>query len=169
MSIMRIRRMPSENVLRALRRLSSGTIICVFGCGGDRDRDKRPLMGKIATEGCDVAIITSDNPRTEPPLAIIDQILAGVRSGAMGELDPYRPGTVPDARGFIVEPDRGKAIELAVSMSVAGDTILIAGKGHETYQITAAGTISFDDRVQTRKALAKLAGNRSPVRKQESS
>jgi UDP-N-acetylmuramoyl-L-alanyl-D-glutamate--2,6-diaminopimelate ligase len=127
-----------ESVLRTARELTAGRIICVFGCGGDRDRGKRPLMGRIASELADVAIVTSDNPRSEEPQAIIDEILAGVER----EVD--------------VEPDRAAAIERAISIADEGDVVLIAGKGHEQGQEFADRTIPFDDREVARDVLRRL-------------
>jgi UDP-N-acetylmuramoyl-L-alanyl-D-glutamate--2,6-diaminopimelate ligase len=127
-----------ESVLRTARELTAGRVICVFGCGGDRDRGKRPLMGRIASELADVAIVTSDNPRSEEPQAIIDEILAGVE----GEVD--------------VEPDRAAAIERAISIADEGDVVLIAGKGHEQGQEFADRTIPFDDREVARDVLRRL-------------
>ncbi|WP_457639587.1 UDP-N-acetylmuramoyl-L-alanyl-D-glutamate--2,6-diaminopimelate ligase [Persephonella sp.] len=119
-----------ENVLKTLNSLKNGRIITVFGAGGDRDREKRPLMGKVAESLSDVVVITSDNPRTEDPVKIIQDILSGIK----------RKSSV------VVEPDRKKAIETAVKMAEKGDIILIAGKGHETYQIIGSEKIPFDDR-----------------------
>jgi UDP-N-acetylmuramoyl-L-alanyl-D-glutamate--2,6-diaminopimelate ligase len=120
-----------ENVLRATRALATGRLIVVFGCGGDRDRGKRPLMGQAATSLADLTIITSDNPRSEDPAAIIAQIKPGAKAGG-GE--------------FRVEPDRRAAIRLALEEARAGDVVLIAGKGHETGQEFSDRTIPFDDR-----------------------
>jgi UDP-N-acetylmuramoyl-L-alanyl-D-glutamate--2,6-diaminopimelate ligase len=127
-----------ESVLRTARELATGRLICVFGCGGDRDRGKRPIMGRIASELADVAIVTSDNPRTEKPQAIIDEILEGVT----GEVE--------------VEPDRAAAIEKAISQAHEGDVVVIAGKGHEQGQEFADRTIPFDDREVARDALRRL-------------
>jgi UDP-N-acetylmuramoyl-L-alanyl-D-glutamate--2,6-diaminopimelate ligase len=127
-----------ESVLRTARELTVGRVICVFGCGGDRDRGKRPLMGRIASELADLAIVTSDNPRSEDPQAIIDEILAGVT----GEVE--------------VEPDRAAAIERAISAADEGDVVLIAGKGHEQGQEFADRTIPFDDREVVRDVLRRL-------------
>jgi UDP-N-acetylmuramoyl-L-alanyl-D-glutamate--2,6-diaminopimelate ligase len=124
-----------EKVLRAARDLARGRVICVVGAGGDRDRGKRPLMGRIASELADVVIVTSDNPRSEDPLAIIEQIVAG----AAGDVD--------------VEPDRAVAIARAVELAQDGDVVLIAGKGAEQGQQFADRTIPFDDRVAARDAL----------------
>ncbi|MGB2874230.1 MAG: UDP-N-acetylmuramoyl-L-alanyl-D-glutamate--2,6-diaminopimelate ligase [Gaiellaceae bacterium] len=127
-----------ESVLRTARELASGRVICVFGCGGDRDRGKRPVMGRIASELADLAILTSDNPRSEDPLAIIDEVLTGVT----GEIE--------------VEPDRAAAIERAIAAADEGDVVLIAGKGHEQGQEFADRTIPFDDREVARDALRRL-------------
>lgn len=146
-----------ENVLRALNALRRQRMICVFGCGGDRDRRKRPLMGEIAARMSDITVVTSDNPRTEDPLAVIADALEGVRRAAP------RACTVSDLKagrvrqGHIVVPDRRDAIHLAIQLAAPGDTVLIAGKGHETYQVIGRTTIPFDDREEARKA---LAGNR---------
>lgn len=130
-----------ENVLRAARRLTEGRLIAVFGAGGDRDRAKRPLMGRAAAELSDLAVVTSDNPRSEQPEAIVGEILAGIGDG--GEVE--------------VEPDRRAAIELALSRAGEGDTVVIAGKGHEQGQEFEGGRrIPFDDREVAREELRKL-------------
>jgi len=120
-----------KNVISTLREIISGKIILVFGCGGDRDRDKRPKMGRVAARMADFSVITSDNPRGEDPLTIITQI----EQGFDGDRNCYR-----------VEEDRKKAIETAISMAEKGDAVLIAGKGHENYQIYQDKTIHLDDR-----------------------
>ncbi len=131
-----------ENVLEAARRLTAGRVISVFGCGGDRDRDKRPLMGRAGAELSDLAVITSDNPRSEQPGEIIEQILAGIE----------------DRGDVVVEPDRRAAIALALSRAEAGDTVVIAGKGHEQGQEFEAGRkVPFDDRDVARDELRRLA------------
>jgi len=143
-----------QNVIAALSAISQKKLICVFGCGGDRDKDKRPIMGRIAASLCDLSIVTSDNPRSEPPLEIIDQILAGVRQVCQKQ---YRPSELLNGfehRGVAIEPDRKNAIRLAVAASRPGDTVLIAGKGHETYQILGNRTIAFDDRQEAKSALS---------------
>lgn len=127
-----------ENLLKASRPFISGKMICVFGCGGDRDRTKRPLMGKIAANLADIAVVTSDNPRTENPQQIIDDILAGI----------------PDNVKPIIQGDRASAIKQAIDMAKTGDGVLIAGKGHEDYQILGTEKIHFDDREEAYKALS---------------
>jgi UDP-N-acetylmuramoyl-L-alanyl-D-glutamate--2,6-diaminopimelate ligase len=126
------------NVLRTARDLAAGRLICVFGCGGDRDRGKRPEMGRIAAELADVPIVTSDNPRSEAPLAIIEEILAGMS---------------PEQE---VEPDRRAAIARAVGLAREGDVVVIAGKGHEQGQEFADRKLPFDDREVAREALRRL-------------
>ncbi|MGL5938894.1 MAG: UDP-N-acetylmuramoyl-L-alanyl-D-glutamate--2,6-diaminopimelate ligase [Waterburya sp.] len=126
-----------ENLLKAARPFITGKMICVFGCGGDRDRTKRPLMGKIAAELADVAVVTSDNPRTENPEQILKDIVAGI----------------PDHIQPIIIGDRAKAIATAIQDAQPGDGVLIAGKGHEDYQILGTEKIHFDDREQAREAL----------------
>ncbi|MFQ5428941.1 MAG: UDP-N-acetylmuramoyl-L-alanyl-D-glutamate--2,6-diaminopimelate ligase [Phycisphaerae bacterium] len=120
-----------RNVLRALRPLTPGKLWCVFGCGGDRDRSKRPLMAQAVAEGADAFVVTSDNPRTEDPLAIIAEIERGL--------------TASQRRRGETVPDRREAIRRAVEHLAPGDTLLIAGKGHETYQILGETRIHFDD------------------------
>ena len=137
-----------EAVLRALRQVTAGDLIVVLGCAGDRDRGKRPLMGAAAARLADVVVFTSDNPRSEDPLAILAEVLqgaVGVPQGARARV--------------IVEPDRAAAIALAVGMARKGDVLLVAGKGHETGQYVAGTVLPFDDRVVTRDALARRAEN----------
>jgi UDP-N-acetylmuramoyl-L-alanyl-D-glutamate--2,6-diaminopimelate ligase len=135
-----------EAVLGALRSVTAGDLIVVLGCGGDRDRGKRPLMGAAAARLADVAILTSDNPRSEDPLAILDEMLHGVL------------GVHEGARArVIVEPDRAAAIGLAVGLAGKGDVVLVAGKGHETGQYVAGTVLPFDDRAVTAAALAGRA------------
>jgi UDP-N-acetylmuramyl tripeptide synthase len=117
-------------------------VICVFGCGGDRDQGKRPEMGAAARRGADLVVLTSDNPRSEDPAAIIDQVRAGM--GDTGEV--------------VVEPDRAGAIGAAVAMAADGDMVVIAGKGHETEQVFADRAVPFDDRDAARRALAARFG-----------
>jgi len=145
-----------ENVLQTLRALTTDRIICVFGCGGNRDREKRPLMGQIAARLADICIITSDNPRFEDPMVIIEDILAGAQKQGLPPYNLSDAIETPSARGYVVEPDRSQAIELAVRISRRWDMILIAGKGHETYQIVGNQTAPFDDRLIAGNALGRL-------------
>ena len=128
-----------ENLIRTARELNAkGRIITVFGCGGSRDRTKRPIMGELSGRLSDLSILTSDNPRQEDPLKIISDIVVGMqKSGGK----------------YMIEPDRAKAIHAAIEEAQAGDIVLLAGKGHEDYQIFADRTIHFDDREEARKAL----------------
>jgi UDP-N-acetylmuramoyl-L-alanyl-D-glutamate--2,6-diaminopimelate ligase len=127
-----------RNTIAVARALSPKRIITLFGCGGDRDRVKRPLMAQAAAEFSDYVVLTSDNPRSEDPIAIMNDALVGLR-----RFD------VPHA----IEPDRGKAIKRAIGEARPGDLVLIAGKGHETYQVLKDRTIHFDDREAAREAL----------------
>ncbi len=124
-----------DNVLKTAREFTHNRLISVFGCGGDRDKTKRPIMGGIASRLSDIAIVTSDNPRTEEPSDIIDDILKGI----------------PEKEKVIIEVDRQKAIEKAIEIVATGDTVVIAGKGHEDYQIFRDKTIHFDDREMARE------------------
>ncbi|MSP37864.1 MAG: UDP-N-acetylmuramoyl-L-alanyl-D-glutamate--2,6-diaminopimelate ligase [Deltaproteobacteria bacterium] len=142
-----------EKVLTAVRPLTGGRLIAVFGCGGDRDRGKRPLMGEIAARLSDRVMVTSDNPRTEEPLVILDEIEVGVKKTGM-----HRLRVSSDARGYSMEVDRRLAIRSALSWAQAGDLVLIAGKGHEDYQILGKQKIHFDDREVARQELGARAG-----------
>jgi UDP-N-acetylmuramoyl-L-alanyl-D-glutamate--2,6-diaminopimelate ligase len=133
-----------EKVLRLAGEIGTGRRLAVFGCGGDRDRTKRPIMGRIATTLADYTVITSDNPRSEDPVAIIREIEAG----AVG------------AGAFETEPDRRRAIERGIALARPGDVVVIAGKGHETYQILGDRTVEFDDRQVAREILRKRKGAR---------
>jgi UDP-N-acetylmuramyl tripeptide synthase len=133
-------------------------MICVFGCGGDRDKEKRPLMGEIAARLCDLAVVTSDNPRTEDPMVIIDQILDGARKTNRRDYSTAELKNGFKEKGYVVEADRQRAIQLGIAVSEVGDTVLIAGKGHETYQIIGTTTRAFDDCEQARKALRAVSG-----------
>jgi UDP-N-acetylmuramoyl-L-alanyl-D-glutamate--2,6-diaminopimelate ligase len=126
-----------ENLLKAARPFIAGRMICVFGCGGDRDRTKRPQMGEISARLADQSIVTSDNPRTEDPHQILDDIMAGI----------------PAEADVMVLGDRAEAIQTAIASAKPGDGVLIAGKGHEDYQILGTEKIHFDDREQARQAL----------------
>ncbi|HEX7284575.1 MAG TPA: UDP-N-acetylmuramoyl-L-alanyl-D-glutamate--2,6-diaminopimelate ligase [Candidatus Angelobacter sp.] len=122
---------------------AQGRVITLFGCGGDRDRSKRPLMGQAAVKGSDFVVLTSDNPRSEDPLKIIEDVLPGLQSNH-------------DGARYTVEPDRRQAIALAAAEAKPGDVLLIAGKGHEKYQITREGTFPFDDVQVARETLQKM-------------
>ena len=132
-----------KNLLEAVRELGPSRIITVFGCGGDRDRTKRPLMGAVASRLSDVVIVTSDNPRSEPPEAILEEIQRGMNGGRKAE------------RHAIV--DRREAITKALELARPGDAVVIAGKGHETYQVLRDRTVPFDDRQVARDILSRLA------------
>jgi UDP-N-acetylmuramoyl-L-alanyl-D-glutamate--2,6-diaminopimelate ligase len=130
-------------VLQATRPLATGRLIVVFGCGGDRDRAKRPLMGKAATSTADLTIITADNPRSEDPAEIIAAI---------------EPGAVEGGGDYVIEADRRAAIARALGEAAPGDVVVIAGKGHEPSQEIAGRTIEFDDRAVAREELRALEG-----------
>ncbi|PID49614.1 MAG: UDP-N-acetylmuramoyl-L-alanyl-D-glutamate--2,6-diaminopimelate ligase [Proteobacteria bacterium] len=130
-----------EQVLKAVRVHTTGRLLCVFGCGGDRDKGKRPLMAAVAERLADQVIVTDDNPRTESPASIFADIATGFAESAQ----------------LVFEHDRGKAIRWAIQQAGAGDTVLIAGKGHETVQILADRTVPFDDRAQASSALWESA------------
>jgi UDP-N-acetylmuramoyl-L-alanyl-D-glutamate--2,6-diaminopimelate ligase len=128
-------------------------IITVFGCGGDRDRTKRPLMGEVAAKYSDLCILTSDNPRTEDPLAIMREVERGFETAALrkwreDEIDSWRSG-----KGYLAIADRREAIRRAIRLARPFDIVLIAGKGHEDYQVIGKEKFPFDDRVEARKAL----------------
>jgi UDP-N-acetylmuramoyl-L-alanyl-D-glutamate--2,6-diaminopimelate ligase len=150
-----------EKVLGAVRLLTRGKLITVFGCGGDRDRGKRPLMGEIAARLSDRVVLTSDNPRTEDPAAIVKDVEEGVRKFMLKIVDgaglSCQVRKSSSDRRYVIELDRRKAIELAIDMAIAGDLILIAGKGHEDYQILGVNKIHFDDREVAREALMREA------------
>lgn len=130
-----------ENILSSLREIAHGRILCVFGCGGDRDRTKRPKMGSVVARLADVAVVTSDNPRSEEPEQIIADVLEGMREAPI----PVH-----------VEPDRTKAIRLAMRLAQKDDIVLLAGKGHETYQVLKAGKIHYDEREIVAQVLKEL-------------
>ena len=134
-----------ENVLQTAKEISRGKLIVVFGCGGDRDRSKRPAMGRVAAQLADYVIVTSDNPRTEDPDLILDEIVPGVISGGK------------EVGQFAVIADRQEAIQHAISLQRPDDIVVIAGKGHETYQILRDRTIHFDDREVAHAALEALS------------
>ncbi|SDF07278.1 UDP-N-acetylmuramoyl-L-alanyl-D-glutamate--2,6-diaminopimelate ligase [Sporolituus thermophilus] len=133
-----------ENILKTARQFAQRRIIAVFGCGGDRDRTKRPIMGRLAAEYADVVVATSDNPRTEDPVAILKEIEVGIREG-------IKPG-----KNYEVIVDRRQAIARALNLAEPQDIVIIAGKGHETYQILKDKTIPFDDREVAREIIREM-------------
>jgi UDP-N-acetylmuramoyl-L-alanyl-D-glutamate--2,6-diaminopimelate ligase len=156
-----------EKVLGAVRPLARNRVVTVFGCGGDRDRGKRPLMGEIVARLSDLVVLTSDNPRTEEPLAILHEIEMGVSKTGLKKLQlsdskslastlETRHSKLETGRGYWVEADRREAIRIALDLSRAGDLILIAGKGHEDYQILGTKKIHFDDREVVREELTRI-------------
>ncbi|MBR6258920.1 MAG: UDP-N-acetylmuramoyl-L-alanyl-D-glutamate--2,6-diaminopimelate ligase, partial [Oscillospiraceae bacterium] len=130
-----------ENILKTVRGFAPGRVVLLFGCGGDRDRTKRPIMGKIARSMADFVIVTSDNPRTEEPGEIIKEILAGMTE---------------EGADYTVIENRREAIKWAIKNASAGDTVILAGKGHETYQIIGTEKRHFDEREVVRQALGEL-------------
>jgi UDP-N-acetylmuramoyl-L-alanyl-D-glutamate--2,6-diaminopimelate ligase len=148
-----------ENVLNALAALKGkGRLVCIFGCGGDRDRAKRPLMGRIATGLADLTIVTSDNPRTEDPDQIIAEIISGISHEEVLAFSSAAAAGRQNAKGYCVVPDRKAAIREGLRASTPGDILLIAGKGHETYQILGTQKVPFDDRIETLVGLSELQG-----------
>ena len=140
-------------VLATVRAVCKGRVLVVFGCGGDRDRQKRAPMGEAVGRTADVVVVTNDNPRNESPEAIAEPIAAGLDSCGQARITPDVMPSV--ARGYVVELDRARAIELAVLAARPGDTVVVCGKGHETYQIFGDTTVAFDDRAEARRALSK--------------
>ncbi|MCP4117386.1 MAG: UDP-N-acetylmuramoyl-L-alanyl-D-glutamate--2,6-diaminopimelate ligase [Desulfobacteraceae bacterium] len=145
-----------ESILKTLKEQAPARIISIVGCGGDRDSSKRPIMGNIAATFSDLAIITSDNPRTEDPGLIIRDVLTGIDPAVHAGLTREQMEAGEGGTGFHVEPDRRTALEIAVKASRPDDIIVAAGKGHETYQILKTGTIDFDDRKILAQALEEL-------------
>ncbi len=143
-----------EAVLTALRRLGEGRLICVFGCGGDRDRGKRPIMGEIAGRIADLPILTSDNPRSEDPLAIIAEVEKGLIAAGLHQIE--KAASAGGSKGYIVEPDRRAAIAAALAIAKPGDVVIVAGKGHEDYQLVGRRTLKFDDRTAVREIAAEM-------------
>ncbi len=151
-----------ESVLESLGRLTPGRIITVFGCGGDRDQSKRPLMGEISAKLSDLSILTSDNPRGEDPEKIISDIRQGVKSvfGGRRQCSPRKIAKGFTAKGYLIMANRKEAIRMALAASREGDSVLIAGKGHEQYQLVGNERIPFDDREQVREALETFKSQR---------
>jgi len=148
-----------EKVLLASRPLTQGRLIVVFGCGGDRDPGKRPVMGEIAARLSDLTILTSDNPRSEDPLSILAQIEDGLKAIPMTKFTSQNPAAAAAGtkKSYCVEPDRRAAIRLALGLARDHDLVLIAGKGHEDYQILGKDRIHFDDREVAKEELAQLS------------
>ncbi|MCR4286450.1 MAG: hypothetical protein NUW09_00365 [Deltaproteobacteria bacterium] len=142
-----------ESTLKAIRMTAKARVITVFGCGGNRDRAKRPAMGAVASEYSDAVIITSDNPRDEDPLDIIREIEAGVTLKRFSGPDQGMTG-----RGYMAVPDRREAIGKALSIAKDGDTVLVAGKGHEDYQIAKGIKTRFDDVEEVKAAMSVREG-----------
>jgi UDP-N-acetylmuramoyl-L-alanyl-D-glutamate--2,6-diaminopimelate ligase len=140
-------------LLEAMRPLATGRLITVFGCGGDRDRTKRPIMGEAAARLSDLVVLTSDNPRTEDPARILADIEPGLRAGGMSPAAP-----APGSRGYVVDADRPRAIDLAIDLARRGDVVVVAGKGHEDYQIIGTVKHHLDDREEVRRALERRRG-----------
>lgn len=151
-----------RRVLQNLAAFKQGRLITLFGCGGDRDRGKRPLMAQAAAELSDLAIITSDNPRTEDPLEIIRQIESGLPGTTMTKVFPEALKAGDCDRCYAVIPDRGAAIDAAIACAGPCDLVVIAGKGHEDYQILGNRRIPFDDRRHAQAALKKRFKQRNP-------
>jgi UDP-N-acetylmuramoyl-L-alanyl-D-glutamate--2,6-diaminopimelate ligase len=143
-----------ENVLATLKEIAAGRVITLFGCGGDRDNGKRPIMGRIAAGMSDLAIVTSDNPRTEDPSGILEQIKGGITPLGLREYRPEELANGFTEKGFILLENRHDAIQLAVSLSRPDDILLLAGKGHEDYQIIGTVKHHFDDREEAAAAFA---------------
>ena len=148
-----------ERVLLGLKNVlrnspgNNGKVITVFGCGGDRDRTKRPLMGKVAGSYSDLSILTSDNPRTEDPLAVMNEVEMGFKSVPLEEWHQNEIGSWRSKKGYLKVPDRREAIRMAIRLAQPLDTVLIAGKGHENYQIIGKQKFPFNDHIEARKAL----------------
>jgi UDP-N-acetylmuramoyl-L-alanyl-D-glutamate--2,6-diaminopimelate ligase len=145
-----------RRVLDAMREVTPGRLIVVFGAGGDRDRGKRPQMGRIAAETADLCVLTSDNPRNESPQDILDEIEAGARDAGLPRCRPEE--LIATERGYCCVLDRRDAIKIAIRSAGDGDTVLLAGKGHETYQVIGNERFPFDDRLEAQVAIAELHG-----------
>ncbi|WNG45133.1 UDP-N-acetylmuramoyl-L-alanyl-D-glutamate--2,6-diaminopimelate ligase [Archangium minus] len=141
-----------KRALEAARAMAKGRVIVVFGCGGERDAGKRPLMGSAAAELADLAVVTSDNPRTEDPEEIISQVTPGLEKGGLRRISAGKAKS--GEKGYLVDVERKAAIESAISLAKEDDVVLIAGKGHETYQIIGTEKRAFDDREVAARALA---------------
>lgn len=145
-----------QHVLQTIRSLNPDRLVVVFGCGGDRDKGKRPLMGEVAGRLSDVCLVTSDNPRSESPQEILNDIERGLQEISAVKIDSKRLGRDPSLKGYDIVESRREAIKRAIEMSRPGDVIVICGKGHESYQIVQSGRIFFDDRQEARKQLERI-------------
>jgi UDP-N-acetylmuramoyl-L-alanyl-D-glutamate--2,6-diaminopimelate ligase len=145
-----------KRVLQTMRAVTPKRLIVVFGAGGDRDRGKRPQMGRVGVEVADLCVLTSDNPRGEDPRAILDELEAGAKQAGGRRIDPSELALA--SRGYCTLVDRREAIRTAIGSARSGDTVLLAGKGHETHQIIGSDRMHFDDREEARAAIANLKG-----------
>jgi UDP-N-acetylmuramoyl-L-alanyl-D-glutamate--2,6-diaminopimelate ligase len=148
-----------ENALQTLKDIAQRKIITVFGCGGDRDREKRPVMGRVAARYSDTVVITSDNPRSEPAGSIIEEIEAGVRAAGLCKAPDRHTARRSSAKTYLVYPDPAQAIHEALALAEAEDTVLIAWKGHERTQQIGAHKNFFDDREVARHLLQQLSAS----------
>ncbi len=145
-----------KRVLQTMRSVTPKRLIVVFGAGGDRDRGKRPQMGRVGVEVADLSVLTSDNPRSEDPRAILDELEAGAKQAGGLRIDPSELALA--SSGYCTLVDRREAIRTAIGSARSGDTVLLAGKGHETHQIIGSDRMHFDDREEARAAIANLKG-----------
>jgi len=145
-----------QRVLQTMRAVTPNRLIVVFGAGGERDKGKRPEMGRVGVQGADLCVLTSDNPRNEDPQQILDEIAAGAEQAGAARLSAA--DLMAARRGYCTILDRGKAIEASIRATGIGDTVLLAGKGHETYQIIGTERRQFDDREKARAVIASMAG-----------
>ena len=145
-----------QRVLKTMRAVTPNRLIVVFGAGGDRDKGKRPEMGRVGVQSADLAVLTSDNPRSEDPERILEEVEAGAKQAGGARI---HPGALASAtRGYCALLDRREAIATAIRAAGNGDTVLLAGKGHETYQIIGTERTHFDDREEARAAIARVTG-----------
>jgi UDP-N-acetylmuramoyl-L-alanyl-D-glutamate--2,6-diaminopimelate ligase len=143
-------------LLDAVREITTGRVITLFGCGGDRDRTKRPAMGAVAVKKSDLVIVTTDNPRTENPLAIIGEVEVGMTSSGTRAASPAAvKQAIPGKTPYLVISDRAEAIGTAIMNAASGDVVVLAGKGHEDYQIIGSTKHHFDDREVAREVIGK--------------